>query len=232
MLTIIIILIIALYIFSGMYKGLIWNLSVLASSLVSCVLAFLLMFPVAALFRSNEAIYNSMLSYTEGAESIYDVELRKVNISELTDEQLNDVMEKSNLVFPFRDRVYKNIINERFNNIGITTLGDYFNESMVRVMINIISFLMIYLILRIISTYIMSWLDYSIKFYVLKKYDWIAGAAIGLIRGMLGIAVIFTVMPIILTVLNFDAVREMVETNAIASFFHNKNLILMIIPGV
>ena len=215
-----------------MYKGLIWNLSVLASSLVSCILALLLMFPVAALFRNNKVIYNSMLSYTEGAESIYDVELRKVNISELTDEELDVVMNKSNLVFPFRDRVYKNIINERFKDIGINTLGDYFNESMVRVMINIISFLMIYLILRIVSTYIMSWLDYSFKFFVLKKYDWIAGAAIGLIRGILGIAVIFTIMPIVLTVLNFDAVREMVETNALASFFHNKNLILMIIPGI
>lgn len=232
MLTIIIIFIVALYFLSGMYKGLIWNLSVLASSLVACVLAFLLMFPVAALFRNNETIYNSMLSYTEGAESIYDVELRKVNISELGNEQLDDVMNKSNLVYPFRDRVYKNIINERFKDIGINTLGDYFNESMVRVMINIMSFLIIYLILRIILTYVMCWLDYSFKFPVLMKYDWIAGAAIGLIRGILGIAVIFTLVPIVLTVLNFDAVREMVETNAIASFFHNKNLILMIIPGV
>lgn len=232
MLTAVIIIIIALYFLSGMYKGLIWNLSVLASSLVSCILAFLLMFPVAALFRNNDAIYNSMLSYTEGAESIYDVELRKVDISELTDEELNDVMNKSNLVFPFRDRVYNNIINENFKNIGITTLGDYFNESMVRVIINIMSFLMIYLILRIILTYIMCWLDYTFKFPILVKYDWAAGAAIGLIRGILGIAVIFTIMPIVLTVLNFDAVREMVETNAIASFFHNKNLILMIIPGV
>lgn len=232
MLTIIIVFIIVLYFLSGMYKGLIWNLSVLASSLISCVLALLLMFPLSALFRSNETIYNSMLSYTEGAESIYDVELRKVNISELTDEELEDVMNKSNLVFPFKDRVYKNIINEHFEDVGISTLGDYFNESMVRVMINIMSFLIIYLVLRIVSTYIMSWLDYSFKFPVLIKYDWIAGAAIGLIRGFFGIAVIFTIMPIVLTVLNFDAVREMVETNAIASFFHNKNLILMIIPGV
>ena len=83
MLTIIIIFIVALYFLSGMYKGLIWNLSVLASSLVACVLAFLLMFPVAALFRNNETIYNSMLSYTEGAESIYDVELRKVKFQSL-----------------------------------------------------------------------------------------------------------------------------------------------------
>lgn len=232
MLTIIIIFIIALYFLSGMYKGLIWNLSVLASSLIACVLAFLLMSPVASLFRNNETIYNSMLSYTEGAENIYDVELRKVNVSELSSEELEDVMNKSNLVFPFQDRVYKNIINESFKDIGINTLGDYFNESMVRVIINIMSFLVVYLILRIILTYTMCWLDYSFKFPVLMKYDWIAGAAIGLIRGILGIAVIFTIVPIVLTVLNFDAVREMIESNAVASFFHNKNLILMIIPGV
>lgn len=232
MLTTIIILLVALYFISGMYKGFVWNATVFASSLISCILAMVMMFPIAALFRNNETIYNSMLSYTEGAESIYDVELRKVNVADLSEQQLNDVMEKSNLVFPLRDRVYKNIKEARFEDDGIYTLGDYFNESIVHAMINITSFLLVYLILRIASTFIVCWLDYTLKFPVLRKFDWLAGAGIGIFRGLLGISVIFTIMPIVLTILNFDAVREMVETNAIASFLYHNDLILILMPGI
>ncbi len=231
MIAIIILLIIALYVLSGVYKGFIWNITVLVASVVSCILAFALMRPVAGLFRASEVIYDSMLSYTEGAESIYDVELRKVNVIDLSEAQLDEVMQRSDLVSPFRDRVYKNIVERKFADEGVTTLGDYFNESMVRVMINIISFLIVYLILRIILTFIIGWLDYYYKFPIIRKLDWLAGSAIGLLRGILGIAIIFMLMPIVLTVLNFDSVREMIETNSIALFFHKNNLLLLLIPG-
>lgn len=64
MITLVIFLCLALYVCSGLYKGFIWNFAVLCSSLISCVLAFALMIPLANLIRSNESIYDAMLSYT------------------------------------------------------------------------------------------------------------------------------------------------------------------------
>ena len=85
MITAAIIGIILLYILSGAYKGFLWSVYVLGASIISCALAFALMGPVSSAIRNNEYIYNSMLSYTEGAESIYDVELRKVPIDAMPD---------------------------------------------------------------------------------------------------------------------------------------------------
>ena len=231
MITLVIFLCLALYVCSGLYKGFIWNFAVLSSSLISCVLAFALMIPLANLIRSNESIDDAMLSYTEGAEHIYDVELRKLTVDEITAEQLDDIMEKTDLVFPFGQRVRKNIELKRFENEGITTLGEYFNESMVRVIINIISFLLIYLVCRVISTFLICWYDYTFKFKKLRKFDWLVGGGIGLLRGILGLSIIFMLIPIVLTVLDFDVIREMFEENIFASFFHKSNLLLRLIPG-
>ena len=231
MITAAIIGIILLYILSGAYKGFLWSVYVLGASIISCALAFALIGPVSSAIRNNEYSYNAMLSYTEGAESIYDVELRRVPIDEISEDELEEVMERSDLVFPLRDSVYKNITLKRFESEGIVTLGDYFNESLVRVIINIASFIIVYLVLRVISTFIICWADYTFNFKKIRKADFALGGAIGLLRGMLGLAVIFMLVPILLTILNFDSIRDMVEGNTLAAFFHNSNLLLMLIPG-
>ena len=75
-----IIFMIGLYFVSGMYKGFVWSASTLGVSIVACLLAFLLMGTVSNSIIKNEKLYNSMLSYTEGSEAIYDVELVKSDI--------------------------------------------------------------------------------------------------------------------------------------------------------
>lgn len=231
MITVVIIVIILLYVLSGVYKGFLWSVYTLGASLVSCALAFALMGPVSSAVRSNDYLYASMLSYTEGAESIYDVELRKVPIDEITEDELEEVMERSDLVFPLRDSVYKNITEKSFESEGIVTLGDYFNESLVRVILNIASFIILYLVFRVVLTFLICWADYTFTFKKLRKADFALGGAIGLLRGIIGISIVFMLVPVLLTVLNFDSIRDMVEGNALAYFFHNSNLLLMLIPA-
>lgn len=93
---------------------------------------FLLMGTVSNSIIKNEKLYNSMLSYTEGSEAIYDVELVKSDIKSLSNSEIDEVMSRSNLAYPLKERVYENIMTEAFKAEGITTLGDYFNESIVR----------------------------------------------------------------------------------------------------
>ena len=135
---------IGLYFVSGMYKGFVWSASTLGVSIVACLLAFLLMGTVSNSIIKNEKLYNSMLSYTEGSEAIYDVELVKSDIKSLSNSEIDEVMSRSNLAYPLKERVYENIMTEAFKAEGITTLGDYFNESIVRVIINIVAFIVVY----------------------------------------------------------------------------------------
>ena len=162
----------------------------------------------------------------------YDVELVKSDIKSLSNSEIDEVMSRSNLAYPLKERVYENIMTEAFKAEGITTLGDYFNESIVRVIINIVAFIVVYLAVRVLFTFVICWLDYAFIFPQLRKVDFIIGGAVGLARSIIGICVIFMLMPIILTVLPFDAIEQLISSSAIASFFYQSNILLKLIPGV
>lgn len=228
---ILILAILALFFLSGFHKGFIWNLAALGAAIISLLIAHLFMGTVARAIVNNGTIYDAMLSYTEGAEAIHDSELAEKDITLISNDQLDEIMERSNLPFPLRDRVYENIMDEAFKDKGITSLGDYFNESMVLTFVNIISFLLVYFASRVVLTFLICWLDYSIKFSRLRIGDSLVGGAIGLIRGLLDVFVLFMIVPIVLTVLPFDAIEEMISSSAIASFLHTSNIFLKLIPG-
>ncbi len=223
--------VIALFLLSGFHKGFIWNLAALGASLASLVLAYFLMGGVAKMIVNNGTLYDAMLNYTEGAEYIYDRELVDREVTSLTNDEIDEIMDRSNLPFPLRDRVYENIMNESFREAGITTLGDYFNESMVLTAINIISFLFVYFAARVALTFLICWLDYAFKFPRLRIGDSVVGAAIGLVRGVIDVTVIFMIVPIVLVVLPFDAIEELITASKIANFLHRSNMFLKLIPG-
>lgn len=232
--TLAIIAIFAIFVLAGVYKGFLWNAATLASSLISLLLAWLFMGSVANSIVNNKTLYSAMLSYTEGAEYIYDVDLVPADITTLSNARIDEIMERSNLPFPFAQRVHENILNEALKDRGIVTLGDYFNESMVIAVINIISFIIVYAVSRLVLTVFISWADYAFKFPRLRipLTDQLTGGAVGFIRGLIDVSVIFMVTPIVLTVLPFDQIEELLTGSTLASFLYKSNLILMLIPGV
>lgn len=231
LIDIVIIAIIALFFLSGFHKGFIWNLAALGAALIALLIAHLFMGKVATAIVNQGSLYEAMLSYTEGAEAVQDSELAEKDITSLSNDQINEIIERADLPFPIRERVYENIMDEAFKDRGITTLGDYFNESMVHTFINIISFMLVYFVSRIILTFVICWLDYSFKFPRLRIGDNIVGALIGLIRGIVDVFVLFMLVPIVLTILPFEAIAEIISNSAIASFLHRSNIFLKMIPG-
>ena len=229
-----IIAVFAIFVLAGVYKGFLWNLAALGATIVSLLIALIFMRSMAKLIVANQSLYSAMLSYTEGKEDIYDVDLVNRDITTLTNAEIDEIMERSNLPFPFMQRVHDNILSEALKDRGITTLGDYFNESKVIVFINIISFIIIYMISRILLTVLISWLDYSVRFPKLRipLTDQIAGGAVGFIRGLIDVSVVFMITPVVLTVLPFDQIQDMITNSTLASFLYNSNLLLRLIPGV
>lgn len=229
-----IIAIFAVFVLAGIYKGFLWNLATLVASLLSLLIALLFMRSVSKLIVANNSLYSAMLSYTEGKEDIYDVDLVNRDIATLTNAEIDEIMARSNLPFPFLQRVQDNILTDALKDRGVSTLGDYFNESKVIVFVNIISFILLYMASRIILTVLISWADYSLKFPKLRipLTDQIAGGAVGFIRGLIDVSVVFMITPVVLTVLPFDQIEELLSNSTFASFLYNSNLILRLIPGV
>ena len=222
----------AIFVLSGAHKGFIYTAISVLCMVVCMMLAFIIIPLISGKVVANEKVFNSMLYYTEGSEYIYDVEYSKKPITQIPREELEEIYNRSDVAYPMDIRIHENIEDAAFEDQGITSLGDYFNQTMVLVTINILVFLLIYAALRIISAFVLGWRNYAKRLPKLKRLDLLAAIGTGLIRGLLAMFIFFMLCPIILTVLPFDVVEELVEDSALASFFYRSNFLLGLIPGV
>ena len=69
--------------------------------------------------------------------------------------------------------------------------------------------------------------DYADPFPMLRSHDGILGGALGLLRGMLALLLIFMLVPIALTVLGqFYLITSMVDDSVLARVFYRLNLLI------
>lgn len=231
MIDIVILLLFAFFLLAGWYRGFLNTILSLGSYVFSTGFAFLFRGLLAGWIKGNDALYTMVLYYTEGAEFIHNTELARTNISAISAEQLNGIMEQANLPIPIGTRITENIAKEVFAKDGITTLGDYFNQTMVNVFVNIVCVLLLFIIIRLVLAFVIHLVDYARKgLPVLHTADGLLGAGFGLIRGFLEIYVVFLIIPIILIVL--PRVGSYLADSFFGNFFYNSNFLLRFIPGL
>ncbi len=233
LLDVVIIAVLLFFMLSGFYKGFLSTALATAAFIVSWLISLIFMPLAANSVKLNDNLYNMMLYYTEGSEFINDIELSRTPISSISENQISDIISQSDIPFPMGKQIPSNIEKEVFSDQGITTLGDYFNQTIVCVFINILVFLCIFLIIRAILSLVINGVDYAWVFPKLQKGDALIGGCMGLIRGVLALFLSFMLLPILLTVLgDFDIIRDFIDGSFFVPFFYRSNFILSLIPGV
>ncbi|MEA5060084.1 hypothetical protein SDC9_149744 [bioreactor metagenome] len=225
--------VLALFALAGFYRGFLTTLLNLGAFVVSSVLAFLFMPLAATGIKGSESLYNMMLYYTEGSEYITNAEYVRANISSVSSGDLSDIITSAHLPYPMGKEIAKNIAKEAFADQGIVTLGDYFNQTIVCVFINILMFLLVFAIARAILAFVINGVDYAWTFPVLRSGDGPLGMALGVLRGMFVLFLLFMLFPIVLTVLGqFEQIHTLVENSLFSAFFYRSNFLLGLMPGV
>ncbi|HWQ59328.1 MAG TPA: CvpA family protein [Clostridia bacterium] len=223
----------AFFVLSGVYRGFLPTLLSIAAYILSWLLALILLSAGAKAIRGNETLYNQMLYYTEGSEYVSDVELARTDISSLSAAELADILENADLPYPMAKQITKNMAKEAFVGEGVTTLGDYFNQTIVRVFINIISFLCFFALFRALLGFLVNGVDYAWRFPQLRAGDQLLAGGLGLIRGILAVFLLFMLLPLVLIVLSgkLAFVNELVDGSLFSNFFYRSNFLLSMMPG-
>lgn len=225
--------VLALFILHGIYKCFLPTLLSIGAYILAWLAAIVLL-PVGSNgIRGSEKLFNTMLYYTEGSEYVNDVELARKSIDEISTDTLNAVFAKADLPYPMAKNIADNIARESFAENGITTLGDYFNQTIVIVFINILVFIAMFVIIRIILAFIINGVDYAWTLPKLRVADRAIAGGIGLIRGILAVFLLFMLLPIVLIVLQgkFAFLTDMVNDSMMAKFFYRTNFLLSMMPG-
>jgi uncharacterized membrane protein required for colicin V production len=220
----------AFFLLSGWYRGFMNTLFSLVAYTISCGVALLARPLLENAVKHSADLYSAVLYYAEGAELVGDVELSRTAISSLSSEQISGVMEKAQLPLPMGARITENIAREAFAKDGLTTLGDYFNQTIVSVFINILCVLLLFVAVRLLLAFVIHMIDYARNGYpVLHTTDGLLGGCFGLIRGFLAMYILFMLAPIALIVL--PSLIKYIDASYFGSFFYNSNFLLRLIPG-
>ena len=225
--------VLALFILHGIYKGFLPTLLSIGAYILAWLAAIVLLPVGSNSIRGSEKLFNTMLYYTEGSEYVNDVELARKSIDEISTDTLNAVFAKADLPYPMAKNIADNIARESFAENGITTLGDYFNQTIVIVFINILVFIAMFAIIRIILAFIINGVDYAWTLPKLRVADRAIAGGIGLIRGILAVFLLFMLLTIVLIVLQgkFAFLTDMVNDSMMAKFFYRTNFLLSMMPG-
>lgn len=227
------ILVIVVSVLLGAYRGFVVSALKTASFFVSWILAYLL-HPLLSWMLGGQGMMQMLINYTEGAAKLkFDTPLQMVTtpIAQLDAPTLNGLVNDSSLVSPFGNLVKSNMASQAFASRGLTTVGEYFNYTVANATLNILTFLLLFLVFRFICGVVINATDATHKFPVLRHNDVLAGALTGLLRGVFACYVIMALAPIVLSVLNVAMVTDYVVSAPLGGFFYKSNFILLLIRG-
>ena len=105
------------------------------------------------------------------------------------------------------------------------------SQTILQASINIICFLVSFLVLYIVLAIVLNLLKAVFRFPVLKQLNGLADGAFGFLRGLLVCLVLFTLVPLVQTVIPLDMVNDLIAQSTLAPIFSNGNLILAIMNG-
>ncbi len=223
--------IIGISVLFGLYRGFISSVLNVGCGLMSFLLSFVVSPKLATYVQSNEELIRTLLHYTDASSRIGDLETAITNVANLGAQGINSVLSKVQLPAPLDTLLQVNLENQVYATSGLSTVSDYVSQTILQASINIICFIVSFLVLYIVLAIVLNLLKAVFRFPVLKQMDGLAGGVFGVLRGLLICLALFTLLPLVQTVLPLDMVTELIDQSTLAPIFSNGNLILAIMNG-
>ncbi len=231
MITVLILVIIGLCTLAGYYRGIIYSAVSIGLTLLSFFLALLMIPVIATPVRESRELYGSLLYYAEGFEYVSETSVEMIHdpAAAIEPETLKEVIDNANMPLPLGRAISKNIRTLAYEKRGITTLGDYFNQTIVDVVLNILSLLFLFVVLRVLFGFILRMIDYGRRgLPTLKRFDPLFSCGIGFLHGVVLLYIFFLIAPVILTIVP-KLGRELINT-PLSGFFYRMNPFMWLIP--
>ena len=223
--------ILALGFLLGWYKGFLVSALNLASYVLSWVIAALSYSALASHIQQTD--FGRLLIYfTAGAEKLSDMSVANVPVQDLGMEKIQQILSTSGIPTAIEKMMLENISTGAFSSLGISTLSDYFNQTLINLSLSLVSFLIIFFAVKLVCLFVIGLVDFVVKLPVLKQFDKIIGGATGVLQAAVFVCVVFAIIPIFMTVLPLDDFYSMVQGSLLGRLFFNSNVIFSVLKSV
>lgn len=230
--NLLLIALIMIAVFEGIYRGFLHSALSLGALFLSTITSYLFYPVVSAAVKASPTLFDFLTYYTEGAEKIVHFEDASLLINNISADKLNNIVSTSSVADPFKTLILQNVHTHAFASQGLSTIGEYFNMTIVCAVLNILSFLLVFLLARILFSFALGAINYTVRFPQLKRYDKSIGALFGASRGMYICFLVAMAVPVMFLVLPVDKITEYFQGSSLGMFFYNNNFLLHLIRGI
>ena len=212
----VVVAIFAICILVGYIKGLTGSLLKIISFVLAIVIAFVLFKPVA----------NFVIDHTNWDENLEQA-IRQMVLADETEETKEEDKQNQNM-----PNVIVNYINDQIEKAGDeakTAIVDATARDVTVTIINAGSWVVLFIVSRIILMFIKGLANLITKLPVIKQFDKLGGIIYGLLEGLVIIYILLAIVSFISPMLSETGIIKGIQDSFVASIFYNNNLLLKLI---
>ena len=222
LLDITIIVILAFYLISGMYRGFITSLLGTVGFVGAWFGAQQLYPRVANLALSNQTLMAVLNQYLE-PESFFTSHTQAIKtVSEVI---AGGEAEIQNAVAPIAQKLSvvskafeANVRAQMFQRLGINTLADYLDQTIWQAVFNVGAFILCFIALYVLACLIVNLLDHVISFPLVRGFDWLLGGIFGVARGLVMVVLVLCLLPALVQIVSPDFAESLRTGSVLYSY--------------
>lgn len=222
LLDITIIVILAFYLISGMYRGFITSL-LTTIGFVGAWFGAQHFYPrVAQLALSNQTLMAVLNQYLE-PETFFESHTQAVStVSEVIaggeSAIQSAVASVSNKLAVISKAFEANIRAQMFQRLGINTLADYLDQTIWQSVFNVLAFILSFIVIYAVVMLLVNLLDRVVRFPVLRMFDWLLGGIFGIARGLVVAVLLLCLVPTVVSLVSPELMQGMLDDSALYGF--------------
>lgn len=206
LLDITIIVILAFYLISGMYRGFITSLLGTVGFVGAWFGAQQLYPRVAKLALSNQTLMAVLNQYLE-PETFFKSHSQAVStVSEVIaggEAAIQDAVSAVSGKLSVISKAFEaNVRAQMFQRLGINTLADYLDQTIWQAVFNVGAFILCFVALYVLACLVVNLLDHVISFPLVRGFDWMLGGIFGIARGLVMVVLVLCLLPAIVEIVS------------------------------
>ena len=228
---ILVLVVIAVSVIFGMYRGFISGVLSVAALIGAVALSFAMSGNLAAWLNGNETLVETLMYYTDAGSRVSNLDLSLMSVSQVTESALKQILESANLPAAF-ESAFVSAVGAAASSVtsSAMTIAELLSQTIVSVSISILSFLICFFLSYIVATLVIHMVNYVFELPVLRHLDALMGGVFGLAHGVLLVFILFALIPIVLAIAPVPMIEELIAASKLAPMFDSQ-LILSILRG-
>ncbi|MDR1598803.1 MAG: CvpA family protein [Oscillospiraceae bacterium] len=215
----------------GLYKGFIRSVVGLLGLFAAMYAAYVFSPRLVAWISGNQTLLDTLMYYTDASIRMSDVTIANTLVSGLSQSQIVSIVAQAGLPAPFDILLENNMVGQVYAALPQATVSEYLNQTVISAIIKIVSYVAVFIAAYAAATLLVNLLHYVFRFPVLRQFDMLLGGAFGAVRGIFLVYILFSLAPILMTVVPFPQLAEAVRDSQFGDMLLSGKMIQTILQG-